>query len=88
MDSDVIAIKVTDNRADPEPITIDLAMLRAASQVWGAHTATSTFDTVAGQVIVLEQVIQEQCDTGIAGQRLLRQHRCRRHVRGSRPSRA
>lgn len=66
MGSDVIAIKVTDNRAIPQPITIDLAMLRAATQVWGTHTVTSAFDTVAGQVIVLEQIIQEPSDTGIS----------------------
>ncbi|MEW9534471.1 hypothetical protein [Microbispora sp. NPDC049125] len=65
MHADLIAIKVTDNRATPQPITVDLAMLRAANQVWGSHSAVSTFSTVSGQIIVLEQVIQEKCDTGI-----------------------
>lgn len=74
MDADAIAIRVTDNRPTPQAVTVDLAMLRDANQVWGAHTAVSTFDTIAGkgrpgsrsQTIVLEQVIQEKCDTGIA----------------------
>ncbi|MBQ1017538.1 hypothetical protein KBX71_06600 [Micromonospora sp. D93] len=66
MNADLIAIKVTDNRTAPQPITVDLAMLRVANQVWGAHNAVSTFHTVNGQIIVLEQVIQEKCDTGIA----------------------
>lgn len=74
MDSDVIAITITDNRAGPEPITVDLAMLRNENQTWGAHTATSTLSTVAGNgvppsgrdTVVLEQVIQEKCDSGIA----------------------
>ncbi|MEV5966988.1 hypothetical protein AB0L70_34780 [Kribbella sp. NPDC051952] len=74
MDSDAIAIKVADNRATPQPITVDLAMLRTANQIWGAHTAMSTLTTVAGkgrpgsrnETVVLEQVIQEKCDTGLA----------------------
>jgi len=72
MDSDVIAIQVTDDRATPQPITVDLAMLRDANQIWGAHSAISTLTTVAGtgrpgsrnETIVLEQVVQEPADTG------------------------
>ncbi|MGE5613816.1 MAG: CBM35 domain-containing protein [Bacillota bacterium] len=66
MNSNVIAIQITDNRASPQPITIDLTMLRDANQVWGAHTAVSTLSTHSdNKTIVLEQVIQEPCDTGI-----------------------
>jgi hypothetical protein len=74
MDSDVIALQITDQRATPQAITVDLAMLRDPNQIWGAHTAISTLTTVAGKgrpsarndTIVLEQVVQEKCDTGIA----------------------
>ena len=73
VDSDVVSIQVTDNRATPQPITVDLAMVRDANQIWGAHSAISTLTTVAGtgrpgsrnETIVLEQVVQEPADTGI-----------------------
>lgn len=67
MNSDAIAIQVTDNRATPKAITVDLAMLRNANQVWGAHSAVSTLTTQAdNKTIVLEQVIQEPSSTGIS----------------------
>ena len=74
MNSDVIAIRVTDSRPTPQAITVDLAMLRDANQTWGAHTATSKLTTrhrkgphgSGTDIIVLEQVIQEKCDTGIS----------------------
>ncbi|OAS13272.1 CBM35 domain-containing protein [Paenibacillus oryzisoli] len=67
MNSDAIAIQITDNRATPTAITVDLAMLRAANQVWGAHSAVSTLTTESdNKTIVLEQVIQEPSSTGIA----------------------
>jgi hypothetical protein len=67
MHSDAIAIRITDNRATPKDINVDLAMLRDANQIWGNHSAVSTLTTEAGnQTIVLEQVIQEPSDTGIA----------------------
>jgi len=66
MDSDAIAIQITDNRSTPQPITVDLAMLRAAEQIWGNHSAISTLTTEPdNKTIVLEQVIEEECDTGI-----------------------
>lgn len=66
MNSNVIALQITDNRSTPQPITIDLTMLRDANQVWGAHSAVSTLTTQSdNKTIVLEQVIQEACDTGI-----------------------
>ena len=65
MDADVIAIRVTDDRALPEAITVELAMLREAEQTWGAHRAMSAFETVGEQTIVLAQRIEEECDTGI-----------------------
>ena len=69
LDSDAIILRVTDNREVPEDITIDLTMLRDANQVWGdegQHTATSVLSKEAdGSTAVLEQLIQEDCDTGI-----------------------
>ena len=65
MDSDAIILRITDNRENPQDITIDLTMLRDANQVWGAHTATSTLTQVNDNTAVLDQVIQEPCDTGI-----------------------
>ena len=66
MNSDAIAIQITDNRAIPQAITVDLTMLRDASQTWGAHSAVSTLTTHSdSKTVVLEQVIQEACDTGI-----------------------
>jgi hypothetical protein len=66
MNSNVIAMQITDNRGSPQPITVDLTMLRPASEVWGAHTSTSTLTThTDNKTAILEQVFQEACDTGI-----------------------
>ncbi|RED61875.1 CBM35 domain-containing protein [Cohnella lupini] len=66
MNSDAIAIQITDNRATPKAITVDLAMLRTANQVWGPHSAVSTLTTHSdNKTVVLEQVIQEPSSTGI-----------------------
>jgi len=71
MDSDVVVMRVTDERTVPRPITIDLTMVREAKQVWGRHTAVSKLTAIGhetnahSKVIVLEQTIEEPCDTGI-----------------------
>lgn len=66
MDSDAIAFQVTDNRAKPTSITIDLVMLRDAVQIWGEHHAVSTLIAADDkQSVTLAQEISEQCDTGL-----------------------
>lgn len=66
MNSDAISIQITDNRAMPQNIIVDLAMLRDANQIWGPHSAISSLTTEANNTIVLEQIIQEPSSTGIA----------------------
>ncbi|NBD28210.1 glycosyl hydrolase family 95 catalytic domain-containing protein [Paenibacillus glycinis] len=67
MSSDAIALQITDYRPAPQGITVDLTMLRDANQVWGNHSAVSTLTKAAdNKTVVLEQVIQEPSDTGMA----------------------
>ncbi|WP_407270888.1 glycosyl hydrolase family 95 catalytic domain-containing protein [Radiobacillus sp. PE A8.2] len=66
MESDAIAIQITDNRDTPGEIGLDLTMLRDENQIWGAHSAISTLTAEQDDtMVVLEQVIQEEADTGI-----------------------
>ena len=65
-DSDVIAIKISDNRSEPAPITIDLKMLRQPNVIRGGYSAISSFDLSNEDVAVLKQVFSEECTSGIS----------------------
>lgn len=55
---DVVALEITDERAEPKPVTVDLAMLRPALQESGSHKAISAVAT-NGQDIELTQQFLE-----------------------------
>lgn len=64
-DSDVVAIRVEDNRTDPKPITVDLKMVRQPNITRGEYSAITSFDTSDPDYAVLKQVFSEKCNTGI-----------------------
>jgi hypothetical protein len=62
-DQDVFALNITDNRATPQPISIDLSTIYASLvSTSGSNTATSTLTQESGKV-VLKQVTSEISDT-------------------------
>jgi len=58
---DVIAIEIIDERSEPQPITVDLRMLRQPVDVSGPHTATSAI-AASGADIELTQAFREKAD--------------------------
>lgn len=64
-DSDVIAIQITDSRSDPQPISIDLKMLRQPTVVRGNFSAISEFDLSGKGMAALKQTFEEECESGI-----------------------
>lgn len=63
-DHDVFAIEVTDNRAAPSVITVDLNRI-LPDAVRGLYHNTST-QSQWNNLLMLQQVFSEKCDTGIA----------------------
>lgn len=61
---DVFAIEITDHRAAPSAITIDLNRM-LPDAVKGLYHNTST-QSQRNNLLVLQQVFSEKCDTGIA----------------------
>jgi hypothetical protein len=62
-DRDVFAIEITDNRAEPSAITVDLSKMMPDA-VKGLYSNTST-QSQQGDTLVLKQVFSEKCSTGI-----------------------
>jgi hypothetical protein len=68
MDADVIAFEITDERATPAPIRIDLRMLRPAAVRHFKQTATSRLEA-RGQRMLLTQAFEEgsyYCGSAVA----------------------
>ncbi|MCX5653187.1 MAG: hypothetical protein NTY65_00830 [Planctomycetota bacterium] len=63
-DRDVFAIEITDNRAAPSAITVDLAKMMPDA-VKGLYSNTST-QSQQNNMLVLKQVFSEKCDTGMS----------------------
>lgn len=63
-DRDVFAIEITDNRATPSAITVDLATMMPDGTK-GLYSNTSSQFQQDG-MLVLKQVFCEKCDTGMA----------------------
>ena len=63
-DRDVFAIEITDHRATPSVITVDLNRM-LPDAVKGLYRNTST-QSQWNNLLVLQQVFSEKCDTGIA----------------------
>ena len=63
-DRDVFAIEITDNRAEPSAITVDLTKMMPDA-VKGLYSNTST-QSQQGDMLVLKQVFSEKCSTGIS----------------------
>lgn len=64
-DKDAVAIHVNDKRENPQPITVELRMLRQPNVVRGEFSAISSFDLSNDGVAVLQQVFSEDCASGI-----------------------
>lgn len=64
--SDAVLIQVTDNRDEPQDITVTLNMLRSPKVKRGLFSATSWLTLEENDsLIVLEQLFEEECTTGI-----------------------
>ena len=63
-DSDTIAVKITDDRDNPQPINIDLLMLRNPTVNSGARSAISSYTVdEENKVMALKQVFSETSPT-------------------------
>ena len=54
-DHDVIAVRIEDSRESPQPITINLRMLRDTVVRRGAHTATSRIRIIDNQILLTQR---------------------------------
>ncbi|MEI6607150.1 MAG: invasin domain 3-containing protein, partial [Verrucomicrobiota bacterium] len=63
-DHDVFAIEITDTRATPTAITVNLKKILPDDLVLGLYQRTSTLSQ-QGNMLVLKQVFSEACDTGM-----------------------
>ena len=63
-DHDVFAIEITDTRATPTAITVNLKKILPEDLVQGLYQRTSTLSQ-QGNMLVLKQVFSEACDTGM-----------------------
>jgi hypothetical protein len=60
---DVIALEISDERAQPMPITIELAMLRPALQESGRHKATSTLAVNGTDIELTQQFLEPKAQS-------------------------
>jgi len=65
--SDAVLINIDDKRKNPSDINIDLKMTRNPIETKGKWSAISSFDIdTADNLIMLNQIFSEECDTGIS----------------------
>jgi hypothetical protein len=55
---DVLALEITDERAEPKPITVDLIMMRPAVQEAGAHQAISEVSAEGTDIELTQQFLE------------------------------
>ncbi len=60
---DVIALEITDERAEPKPITVDLVMMRPALQEAGAHKAVSSVSVEGGDFQLTQQFLEPKANS-------------------------
>ena len=63
-DHDVFAIEITDHRATPSAITVDLSRLLAT--IVNDRYSNAAVQTPQNNLLVLKQVFRSKCDTGMA----------------------
>lgn len=64
--SDTVLLQITDNRPEPQDITVTLNMLRNPEVKRGLFSALSWLTAEDGDIAVLEQTFEEKCTTGIS----------------------
>lgn len=65
--SDAVLINIDDKRKNSSDINIDLKMTRNPIETKGKWSAISSFDIdTADNLIMLNQIFSEECDTGIS----------------------